>query len=122
MSKQINMNNFKMMFFDYCRNEVEAGNCNEGDCQWCAVNMAWYKIFYSRSSMIDNLKNAVHEALLEYDSDNVDIVVNYDGSIDIMWHSDNNSFCINENVCNMDDIDEDDIIEIANEYDIGYVL
>ena len=36
---------FKQMFSEYCRNEVNAGHCDDGDCQWCAVNMAWDKIF-----------------------------------------------------------------------------
>lgn len=36
---------FKQMFSEYCQNEVNAGRCDDGDCQWCAVNMAWDKIF-----------------------------------------------------------------------------
>lgn len=36
---------FKQMFSEYCRSEVNAGHCEDGDCQWCAVNMAWDKIF-----------------------------------------------------------------------------
>lgn len=36
---------FKQMFSEYCRSEVASGNCNEYDCEWCPVNMAWNRIF-----------------------------------------------------------------------------
>ena len=36
---------FKQMFSEYCRSEINAGHCDDGDCQWCVVNMAWDKIF-----------------------------------------------------------------------------
>ena len=36
---------FKQMFGEYCRGEVSKGNCAADDCLWCAVNMAWGKIF-----------------------------------------------------------------------------
>ena len=36
---------FKQMFSQYCRSEINAGHCEEHDCQWCAVNMAWDRIF-----------------------------------------------------------------------------
>ena len=36
---------FKKMFSEYCNSEINAGHCEEYDCQWCAVNMAWDKIF-----------------------------------------------------------------------------
>ena len=36
---------FKQMFSQYCREEVSAGRCDDDDCEWCAVNMAWDKIF-----------------------------------------------------------------------------
>ena len=36
---------FKQQFSEYCKSESDAGHCGEYDCQWCAVNMAWNKIF-----------------------------------------------------------------------------
>lgn len=36
---------FNQMFSEYCRSEVAADHCNDGDCTWCPVNMAWNKIF-----------------------------------------------------------------------------
>lgn len=36
---------FKQQFSEYCKSESAAGHCGEYDCQWCAVNMAWNKIF-----------------------------------------------------------------------------
>lgn len=36
---------FKQQFSDYCNSEISAGHCDENDCLWCPVNMAWDKIF-----------------------------------------------------------------------------
>lgn len=44
---------FKQMFSEYCKSEVNAGRCGEYDCQWCAVNMAWDKIFCSEEDYED---------------------------------------------------------------------
>ena len=74
---------------------------------------------------MNRLETAVHEALCMHDGDNVDIYVKDDGSIDIMWHSRYNSFCISENVCRFDNLSEDDIdeiIKIADSYGVGYVF
>lgn len=69
------------------------------------------------------LESAIIEALEQYDTDNVDVVVNFDeGIVDVMYHSNNNSFCIVGNVCKIYDVSEDDIVNLANLYDIGYVL
>lgn len=48
MFKQINMDDFKTMFSNYCHNEVEAGNCEPDECQWCCINQAWNRIFGER--------------------------------------------------------------------------
>lgn len=44
---------FKQMFSEYCRSEINAGHCDEYDCQWCAVNMAWDKIFCTEEDYED---------------------------------------------------------------------
>ena len=36
---------FKQQFSEYCKSEIAVGHCYENDCLWCAVNMAWDKIF-----------------------------------------------------------------------------
>lgn len=42
-----NKEKFKQMFGEYCRSEINAGHCNDDDCLWCPVNMAWDRIFCS---------------------------------------------------------------------------
>ena len=45
---------FKQQFSEYCKSESAAGHCGEYDCQWCAVNMAWYKIFCCDEAEYEN--------------------------------------------------------------------
>ena len=47
MYKDIKMDDFKDMFSAFCNNEVEANNCEEGECQWCCINEAWKRIFHN---------------------------------------------------------------------------
>lgn len=110
---------FKQMFSEYCQSEINKGRCGEYDCQQCPVNMAWNHIFYGNFE----LEYAIEKVLEQYDSDNIDIVVNEESNgIDIMYHSDDNSFCVVENVCSIDDYSDDDVESVANLYNIGYVL
>lgn len=74
----------------------------------------------SKNGKIEIIKSAVEDALAKYDTENVDIVQNEDGFIDIIYHSRHNSFCIEGNVCTVDGLSEADIDNIAEWYDIGY--
>ena len=110
---------FKQMFVEYCMDESSKGWCEDGDCEFCVVNKAYKRIFNDTSYLIA----AIDEALEQYDNDNIDIVVDDEfGCIDLMYHSDNNSFCIKRNVCSLDECGEDDIEYFANLYNVGYAL
>ena len=37
---------FKRLFSKYCRQEVNKGHCNGGECEWCPINKAYDEIFY----------------------------------------------------------------------------
>ena len=107
------------MFSEYCMNEFNSGNCEPDNCEWCPVNQAYNKIFSNNFV----LEDAVEKTLEQYDSENIDIVAdNENECIDIMYHSDSNSFCVVENVCNTDDYSNNDIEYVANLYGVGYVL
>ncbi len=36
---------FKELFSKYCRGEINDGHCIDGDCEFCAVNTAYERIF-----------------------------------------------------------------------------
>lgn len=36
---------FKILFSRYCRDQVNEGNCTDGDCEFCPVNQAYERIF-----------------------------------------------------------------------------
>lgn len=38
---------FKTLFSEYCRNEINAGHCDDGDCEFCVVNTAYERIFHA---------------------------------------------------------------------------
>ena len=68
---------------------------------------------------IKHIEDAVKNALLKYDIENVDIM-KINGAVDIIYHSRHNSFSIISNVCTSNGLSESDIDKIANYYDIGY--
>lgn len=43
---------FKNLFSKYCRSEINANHCQDGDCEFCPVNKAYEVIF-------DNLSNNI---------------------------------------------------------------
>ena len=72
-------------------------------------------------SKIDKIKKAIENALLKYDTENVDIVkAEETDTVDIMYHSRHNSFPIISNVCSANGLSETDIEKISREYDVGY--
>lgn len=75
----------------------------------------------NKDKKISCIKNAVEEALKQYDPENVDIIRNYETEfIDIMYHSRHNSFGITNDVCSYEGLSESDIDTIADCYSIGY--
>lgn len=74
---------------------------------------------------LSKLDKALREALCMHDSDNVDVYVRDDGTIDLMFCSRNNSYCIDDNVCHFDNLSEEDIdeiIKVADKYDVGCIF
>lgn len=67
---------------------------------------------------------AVDRALNEYDSDNVDVVKNEEtGMLDIIYHSDNNSFAIQTNVSNpkyLNEYGKETLVKELNKRHVGY--
>ena len=65
---------------------------------------------------------AVRRALDKYDSGNVDVILNEENNmLDIVYHSRNNSFNIESDVANANDIDLRQLELALEEYDVGYV-
>ena len=75
----------------------------------------------NKNEKIKMIENAVENALLKYDTENVDIVKDEESdTVDIVYHSRYNSFSIISNVCAADGLSETDIDKIADCYSIGY--
>ena len=65
---------------------------------------------------------AVHRALEQYNSENVDVVLDEDtGMLDIVYHSRHNSFGIESDVANVDDVDLSELEVELDELNVGYV-
>ena len=65
----------------------------------------------------------VEMELNEYSSDNVDLIENEEnGKLDIMYHSDSNSFLIKATGIKTEDVNISDLIEGLNEYHVGHNL
>ena len=64
---------------------------------------------------------AAERALGRYDSDSVDAVPNEEtGKVDIIYHSDTNSFTIEAGVADVDDLDLNALAEALDEIGVGY--
>ncbi len=65
---------------------------------------------------------AVRRALGKYNPENVDVILNEESNmLDIVYHSRHNSFDIESNVANANDIDLRKLELVLEEYDVGYV-
>jgi len=73
----------------------------------------------SKTQKIEAIKQAVERALSKYDTENVDIGKE-NGQVEIVYHSRHNSFGIESNICSARGLQEKDISDIADIYDIGY--
>lgn len=47
---------FKMLFSDYCKSQMNAGTCEPDGCEFCCINAAYNKIFGA-----DDDQAALHE-------------------------------------------------------------
>lgn len=93
------------------------------DCENCKFIRQLIKTIRKNAKYEDVLSKHIEDALREYSTDNIDIAKDeMTGNIDIMYHSDNNSFAITPNICKADDIDVDIIKNLSNKYGIGYCL
>ncbi|MBO5373703.1 MAG: hypothetical protein J6A75_13440 [Lachnospiraceae bacterium] len=71
----------------------------------------------------NRMKQALYMALLHYREENVDIVRNEETDmLDVIYHSDNNSFSIVRNVCKKEELTAEQIKAIAEMYGIGFCL
>lgn len=71
----------------------------------------------------NRMKQALYIALLHYREENVDIVRNEETDmLDVIYHSDNNSFPIVSNVCKEEELTTEEIKAIADAYGVGYCL
>lgn len=80
---------------------------------------------FERTSVVSKsekcLRVAINMSLLHYREENVDVVANEETEqLDVIYHSDNNSFPLVSGVCKVSDIAKDRVKEIACEYGIGY--
>jgi len=65
---------------------------------------------------------AVKRALNKYDSGNIDVILNDESNmLDIVYHSRHNSFDIESDIANVNDIDLRQLESALEEYDVGYV-
>lgn len=64
------------------------------------------KVYPMTERLANRIVSMVEEELNEYSSDNVDVVLNEEtGKLDIMYHSDNNSFLIRATDIDADKVD-----------------
>lgn len=115
----MNKSEFKKMFSEFCNSEIRKGKCEECDCAFCVVNSAYERIF---TDYTDKVVLAVKNALCEYDSSNVDVVLNEETEmLDIVYHSRHNSFGIAYDIAHCDEVDFNRLEIELNELDVGYV-
>lgn len=93
------------------------------DCEHCKFIKQLTKTIRKNAKLEAALSKHIENALDEYSADNIDIARDeITGNLDIMYHSNNNSFAIVPNICSADDVDIDIIKKLSDKYDIGYCL
>lgn len=74
------------------------------------------------SESINSIVDAVDEALKKYSSDNVDVIRNEEtGMIDVIYHSDNNSFAIYSGVIDYEYLNNRNKQDLIKELDVRHV-
>jgi hypothetical protein len=80
------------------------------------------KAYPMTERLANRIVSMVEEELNEYSSDNVDVVLNEEtGKLDIMYHSDNNSFLIRATDIDADKVDLEILEEGLDEFSVGHV-
>jgi hypothetical protein len=80
------------------------------------------KAYPMTERLANRIVSMVEEELNEYSSDNVDVVLNEEtGKLDIMYHSDNNSFLIRATDIDADKVDLGILEEGLDEFSVGHV-
>lgn len=80
------------------------------------------KVYPMTERLANRIVSMVEEELNEYSSDNVDVVLNEGtGKLDIMYHSDNNSFLIRATDIDADKVDLKILEEGLDEFSVGHV-
>lgn len=80
------------------------------------------KVYPMTERLANRIVSMVEEELNEYSSDNVDVVLNEEtGKLDIMYHSDNNSFLIRATDIDADKVDLGILEEGLDEFSVGHV-
>lgn len=93
------------------------------DCEHCKFIKQLTKTIRKKAKLEAALSKHIENALDEYSSDNIDIARDeITGNLDIIYHSNNNSFAVVPNICSADDVDIDIIKKLSDKYDIGYCL
>ena len=77
---------------------------------------------YEDEETIEIVMNAVREALGKYPADNIDVVVDeITGNLFVMWHSDNNSFAVSNDLVYEEYVDLDKLAKELNKLNVGQV-
>ena len=80
------------------------------------------KVYPMTERLANRIVSMVEEELNEYSSDNVDVVLNEEtGKLDIMYHSDNNSFLIRATDIDADKVDLEILEKGLDEFSVGHV-
>lgn len=80
------------------------------------------KVYPMTERLANRIVSMVEEELNEYSSDNVDVVLNEEtGKLDIMYHSDSNSFLIRATDIDADKVDLEILEEGLDEFSVGHV-
>lgn len=93
------------------------------DCDNCKFIRQFVKNARTITKYEDALSRHIETALDRYSCDDIDMVRNeITNKLELMYHSDNNSFVVVENICDADDVNVHLIQDVCNKYHIGYCL
>lgn len=88
------------------------------DCEHCKFIKQLTKTIRKNAKLEAALSKHIENALDEYSADNIDIAKDeITGNLDIIYHSNNNSFAVVPNICSADDVDIDIIKKLSDKYD-----
>lgn len=80
------------------------------------------KVYPTEERYANKVCSMVEEELNEYDAENVDVVLNEEnGELDIMYHSDNDSFLIRSTHILAEKTDLKKLAELLDEFGVGQV-